>query len=118
MEIGTLIRELGGRNVDFGRDIYPDITLFAASWTSSCIWQNVEIAPVRWISKLYISIMRGTPLMLQLMVVYFGPYYLFGMRISTGYRMTAVLIGFAINYAAYFAEIYRGGIEANSGGTV
>ena len=50
--------------------------------------------------------------MLQLMVVYFGPYYLFGMRISTGYRMTAVLIGFAINYAAYFAEIYRGGIEA------
>ena len=56
--------------------------------------------------------MRGTPLMLQLMVVYFGPYYLFGMRISTGYRMTAVLIGFAINYAAYFAEIYRGGIEA------
>lgn len=50
--------------------------------------------------------------MLQLMVVYFGPYYLFGMRISTGYRMTAVLIGFAINYAAYFAEIYRGGIES------
>ena len=50
--------------------------------------------------------------MLQLMVVYFGPYYLFGMRISIGYRMTAVLIGFAINYAAYFAEIYRGGIEA------
>ena len=50
--------------------------------------------------------------MLQLMVVYFGPYYLFGMRISTGYRMTAVLIGFAINYAAYFAEIYRAGIES------
>ena len=50
--------------------------------------------------------------MLQLMVVYFGPYYLFGMRISTGYRMTAVLIGFAINYAAYFAEIFRSGIQA------
>ena len=50
--------------------------------------------------------------MLQLMVVYFGPYYLCGMRISTGYRMTAVLIGFAINYAAYFAEIYRAGIES------
>ena len=64
------------------------------------------------IIKVYISVMRGTPLMLQLMVVYFGPYYLFGMRISTGYRMTAVLIGFAINYAAYFAEIYRSGIEA------
>ena len=50
--------------------------------------------------------------MLQLMVVYFGPYYLFGMRISTGYRMTAVLIGFAINYAAYFAEIFRSGIQS------
>ena len=98
--------------MDLGRDIYPDITLFSASWTSSCIWQNVEDRTGQMISKLYISIMRGTPLMLQLMVVYFGPYYLFGMRISTGYRMTAVLIGFAINYAAYFAEIYRGGIEA------
>ena len=49
--------------------------------------------------------------MLQLMVVYFGPYYIFGIRISSTYRMTAVLIGFAINYAAYFAEIYRGGIQ-------
>ena len=54
--------------------------------------------------------------MLQLMVVYFGPYYLLGMRISTGYRMTAVLIGFAINYAAYFAEIYRSGIESMPNG--
>ena len=51
-------------------------------------------------------------MMLQRMVVYFGPYYIFGIRISSGYRLTAVLIGFAINYAAYFAEIYRGGIEA------
>ena len=49
--------------------------------------------------------------MLQLMVVYFGPYYLFGMRISTGYRMNCGADRFAINYAAYFAEIYRGGIE-------
>ena len=54
--------------------------------------------------------------MLQLMVVYFGPYYIFGIRISSTYRMTAVLIGFAINYAAYFAEIYRGGIESMSVG--
>ena len=50
--------------------------------------------------------------MLQLMVVFFGPYYIFGVRLSSEYRMTAVLIGFAINYAAYFAEIYRGGIES------
>lgn len=67
---------------------------------------------VRTVTKVYISVMRGTPLMLQLIVVYFGPYYLFGLRISAAYRFIAVIIGFAINYAAYFAEIYRGGIES------
>lgn len=67
---------------------------------------------LRNIIKVYISIMRGTPLMLQLMVVYFGPYYLFGMRIGGTYRFTAIILGFALNYAAYFAEIYRSGIES------
>ena len=57
--------------------------------------------------------MRGTPLMLQLMVVYFGPYYLFGIKIkSNNYRLIAAMIGFVINYAAYFAEIYRSGIQS------
>ena len=64
------------------------------------------------IMKVYISVMRGTPLMLQLMVVYFGPYYIFGIHVSNSYRMVAALIGFVINYAAYFAEIYRGGIQS------
>lgn len=50
--------------------------------------------------------------MLQLMVWYFGPYYLFGMRIGGAYRFTAIILGFALNYAAYFAEIYRSGIES------
>ena len=50
--------------------------------------------------KGYISIMRGTPLMLQLMVVYFGPYYLFGIKVSNGYRLWAAFIGFVVNYAA------------------
>ncbi len=67
---------------------------------------------LRTATKVYISIMRGTPLMLQLIVVYFGPYYLFHVRISAAYRFIAVIIGFAVNYAAYFAEIYRGGIES------
>lgn len=62
--------------------------------------------------KLYISIMRGTPLILQLMVVYYGPFYIFDITIPKGYRFFAVIIGFVINYAAYFAEIYRGGIES------
>ena len=67
---------------------------------------------VQGITKIYISIMRGTPLMLQLMVVYFGPYYLFGIKISPFYRNIPVVIGFVLNYAAYFAEIYRSGIES------
>ena len=66
---------------------------------------------VRGITKIYIAIMRGTPLMLQLLAWYFGPYYIFGLSIR-GYRFPAIIIGFAMNYAAYFAEIYRGGIEA------
>ena len=64
------------------------------------------------IAKFYISVMRGTPLMLQLLVVYFGPFFIFGIQITSSYRLKAVLIGFALNYAAYFAEIYRSGIEA------
>ena len=67
---------------------------------------------VSGIFKIYISVMRGTPLMLQLMVVYFGPYYIFGIHVSNSYRIVAALIGFVINYAAYFAEIYRGGIQS------
>ncbi|MCR5061350.1 MAG: amino acid ABC transporter permease [Saccharofermentans sp.] len=68
--------------------------------------------------RFYISVMRGTPLMLQLLLVYFGPYYLFG--VTTGnieigpfnYRFIASIIGFSLNYAAYFAEIFRGGIQS------
>ena len=63
------------------------------------------------IFKLYISVMRGTPLMLQLMVIYFGPFYILGVQISQSWKNMAVAIGFVLNYAAYFAEIYRGGIE-------
>ena len=67
---------------------------------------------IKYITQLYIAIMRGTPLMLQLLVVYFGPYYLFGISLSLEYRLYAVIIGFVLNYAAYFAEIYRSGIES------
>ncbi|MBQ1406598.1 MAG: amino acid ABC transporter permease [Eubacterium sp.] len=66
---------------------------------------------VRKIISVYISIIRGTPLMLQLLVWYFGPFYLFGMSIGN-WRFPALIIGFVFNYAAYFAEIYRGGIES------
>lgn len=64
---------------------------------------------INGIAGIYISIMRGTPLMLQLVAVYFGPFYIFGGKID---RFAAAVIAFTLNYAAYFAEIYRGGIEA------
>jgi len=75
-----------------------------------------KIKAIRIPSSIYISIMRGTPLMLQLMVVYFGPYYIFGIKVVDNYRIIAALIGFVINYAAYFAEIYRGGIQSIGSG--
>ena len=74
-----------------------------------------RFAIVRGIIRVYISIVRGTPLMLQLLVWYFGPFYLFGWSIGK-WRFPALIVGFIVNYAAYFAEIYRGGIESISVG--
>ncbi|MBQ3061768.1 MAG: ABC transporter permease subunit [Lachnospiraceae bacterium] len=76
-----------------------------------CFARMSKFKPISWLARGYISIMRGTPLMLQLLVVFFGPYYVFGTTTSSNYRFYAVIIGFSINYAAYFAEIYRAGIE-------
>jgi polar amino acid transport system permease protein len=61
--------------------------------------------------KIFILIVRGTPLILQLIFVYFAPYYLFQ---TSWDRFTAAIVAFSLNYAAYFAEIYRGGIESIS----
>lgn len=60
----------------------------------------------------FISILRGTPLMLQLIVWFFCPYYIFHIKLSTSWRVISIIIGFSINYAAYFAEIYRAGIKS------
>ena len=76
-----------------------------------CMLRESKIGIVRGITKVYIAIMRGTPLMLQLLVWYFGPYYLFGLPIG-GWRFPAIIVAFVMNYAAYFAEIYRSGIES------
>lgn len=65
--------------------------------------------------RFIISVLRGTPLMLQLLAVTYGPYYLFGFSVSRN-KLIPVVIAFSINYAAYFAEIYRGGIESISTG--
>ena len=71
-----------------------------------------RFAPLRALINVYISLMRGTPLMLQLMVVYYGPNLLLGLTLPANWRFTAVLVAFIVNYAAYFAEIYRAGIES------
>jgi len=69
-----------------------------------------KIKPIRWIFKVFIWIIRGTPLMLQLFVVIYAPGLLFGTPFKS--RITACLVAFVINYAAYFSEIFRGGIES------
>ena len=68
-----------------------------------------KIAPIRWITDLYIQIMRGTPLILQLIFVYFAPFYIFGASYD---RFTACILAFVINYSAYFSEIYRSGLQS------
>lgn len=68
--------------------------------------------PVAWLVRLYISVMRGTPLMLQLMFFMFGPYYIFGLPLGNDWKYWACSIGFILNYAAYFGEIYRSGIQS------
>lgn len=73
-----------------------------------------KICPVSIINKAFVWIIRGTPLMLQLIVIYYGPGLLFHTDLMP--RFTAVLVAFVVNYAAYFSEIYRGGIESVPGG--
>lgn len=68
-----------------------------------------KIKIINWPVRLFILIMRGTPLMLQLLFVFYGLKPLFGIQLD---RVIAAQVAFALNYAAYFAEIYRGGIES------
>ena len=68
-----------------------------------------RIKPIRWITDFYIQIMRGTPLILQLIFFYFAPFYIFGASYD---RFTACIVAFVVNYSAYFAEIYRSGLQS------
>ena len=71
-----------------------------------------RVKPIAWIMKFYISVMRGTPLMLQMFFISFAPYYIFGIPLSMESKFSATIVAFIINYAAYFAEIYRSGIQS------
>ena len=71
-----------------------------------------KFKPLSLLVQFYISVMRGTPLMLQLMMWMFGPYYIFGISMGPDWKYGACCIGFILNYAAYFGEIYRSGIQS------
>lgn len=116
MELSTMLRELGAGML-ITIEIFVLTLLFSLPLGLILSFGRMSrFLPLRFLTKIYISVMRGTPLMLQLIVVYFAPYYVFGMKISKEYRMIAVILAFVLNYAAYFAEIYRSGIESMPGG--
>ena len=71
-----------------------------------------KFRPLSLVAQFYISILRGTPLMLQLMAFMFAPYYLFGISMDTDWKYGACAVGFILNYSAYFAEIYRSGLQS------
>ena len=111
MSVATVMMQLG-KGMIATAEIFFLTLLFSLPLGLVVSFGRMSKNPViRGITKFYISVMRGTPLMLQLLVVYFAPYYLFGLNLR-GYRFPAIIIAFAVNYAAYFAEIYRGGIES------
>ena len=75
-----------------------------------CFGSMNGFKPLRWLTRTFVWIIRGTPLMLQLILMFYGPGLLFDLPAMP--RMTATIVAFSINYACYFSEIYRGGIEA------
>ena len=105
-----------------GEGILKTVEIFALTLVFSltlglfvCFGRMSKIKPVSWFFKFYISVLRGTPLMLQLFVVYFLPYYVFKILLKDmgdNWLFISVIIGFTLNYAAYFAEIYRSGLNS------
>ena len=85
------------------------ITVTNADGTVDVPARRLDVLPIAWLCKLLVWVIRGTPLMLQLIIIYYGP-GLLGYSLLP--RFTAVLLAFVINYACYFSEIFRGGIES------
>ena len=75
-----------------------------------CLGSMSRLTPLRWLTRTFVWIIRGTPLMLQLIVIFYGPGLMFDLPSMD--RFWAVILAFSINYACYFSEIYRGGIES------
>lgn len=112
MEFGVMMEMLG-------RGFIVTVELFFLTLLGSlplgvviALGRMSKFKPLQLLMQFYISIMRGTPLMLQMFAIYFAPYYVFGINLTPDSKWTATVIAFILNYAAYFAEIYRGGIQS------
>ena len=112
MEIGTMLSMLGQ---GFGVTLQIFFLTLVGSLPLGVVValaRMSRVKPIAWIMKFYISVMRGTQLMLQMFFIYFAPYYIFGIPLSMESKFSATIVAFIINYAAYFAEIYRSGIQS------
>lgn len=112
MEIGTMLSMLGQGFVVTLQIFFLTLVGSLPLGVVVALARMSRVKPIAWIMKFYISVMRGTPLMLQMFFIYFAPYYIFGIPLSMESKFSATIVAFIINYAAYFAEIYRSGIQS------
>ncbi|HIT45218.1 MAG TPA: amino acid ABC transporter permease [Candidatus Aphodovivens excrementavium] len=112
MELATMLELLGSGLVLTLQVFFTTLIGALPLGVVVALCRMSKFKPLALITRLYISIMRGTPLMLQLMALMFGPYYLFGLQLGGDWKYWACSIGFIINYAAYFGEIYRSGLQS------
>ena len=112
MLLETIIMELCGGMVTT-LEIFLLTLLFAIPLgLVVCVARRSSFKPLNNLLNNKNTIKRGTPQMLQLIVVFFGPFFIFGFHLSATYRFVAIIIAFTLNYAAYFAEIFRGGMDS------
>ena len=112
MELATMLELLGSGLVLTLQVVVTTLVGALPLGVVVALCRMSRFKPLALITRFYISVMRGTPLMLQLMALMFGPYYLFGLQMGPDWKYWACSIGFIINYAAYFGEIYRSGLQS------
>lgn len=106
--IGALLEGLGLSAWIFGVTLVGSLPLGIVI----ALCRMSKFKPLALIAQFYISVLRGTPLMLQLMAIMFGPFFLLGISLGPDWKYYACAIGFILNYSAYFAEIYRSGLQS------
>ncbi len=112
MELATMLELLGSGLVLTLQVFFTTLVGALPLGVVVALCRMSRFKPLALITRFYISVMRGTPLMLQLMALMFGPYYLLGLELGPDWKYWACSIGFIINYAAYFGEIYRSGLQS------